>query len=178
MATTVKHSRRRRFVTTMTAFLAISIMSVAFAAWVADGSGVGEATSTTHQAVSIDGVDTVADLFPGNTQNLDVTIDNSDNPYNVAVQSIAVAIDDDTCADDDTVPGNENPDFSFGSYTVADDALVVEAGGTQTVTLQNAITMGHASGDDCQGESWTVNLDFTGLSTGEEAANPSPLTAN
>ena len=162
MATTV-NTRRRRFVTTMTAFLAVAVMSVAFAAWTADGVGTGNATSRTHQAVSIMGVADVADLYPGDTQDLDVTIDNSDNPYNVTVTSIAVATDDDVCND---------PDLTLGSYTITGDSLVVEAGATATVALADAVAMGHDSTTDCQTKAWELDLSFTGFSSGETAVTP------
>lgn len=166
---TTASTRRRRIVTITTGALAVSVASVAFAAWVADGTGSGTATSRTHQEVSINGAADVTDLYPGDVQDLSVVIDNSGNPYNVVVQTITVGTSSAPCTE---------PDFTFGAYTIPAGDLVVPAGSDATVVLTDAVAMGHDSATDCQGDTWTLDLSFEGESTGLPAANDGPFAAD
>jgi hypothetical protein len=175
MEATIKPAGRRRIVTLATALFVIMIVGIAYAAWTADGSGTGSADSGEAVSLTIDGTESVSDLFPGDEQDLDVEIVNP-NPYNVTVQDITLALDNDEI-DPQACVGNH--DIALGSYTIAGDGLVVEGnGGNATVTLEQAVAMGHDSTDDCQDAEFVIDITLAGESSPEAPVASSSYAKN
>lgn len=162
MATTVKNSRRRRFVTTMTAFLAISVMGVAFAAWTATGTGSGSATALDPNDDNLVVDVTVSDgIYPTGAVDVAVSLTNP-NPYEVTVASIT----DDSIS----VDGGDLHEVSDCALTFADQtglALVVPADSASSAdeTFTGALSMGNAAIDDCKGASIELTLSADGESS-------------
>lgn len=78
----------RRFAVAGSILAVLSVASVAFAAWVADGSGSGQAQSTVHVDSVISSDDKGVALYPGSTSSYTVKITNP-NKYPSVVTSIS-----------------------------------------------------------------------------------------
>ena len=128
---------------------------VAFAAWTADGTGTGSAGATTAEALTTSVATASAELYPGGTGDVKVTINNP-NDYAVNVTSISGngTITDDKAAC--TVTG-----VTFANQT---GTWNVAANGSSTVTLADAASMSNASDDGCQGAVFTIPVTLAGAS--------------
>lgn len=163
---TIAHSRRRRFVTVTTAFLAVAIMSVAAAAWLANGEGEGYAKSDTAQDLgTLDAVTATLteDLYPGSIEgDLHIVIDNP-NRYPVTISQIA--------QDGDAVIKAEGS-VDTGSECVATAVTLtpstvewdVPAENDAEFTLANVVHMDGNAGNQCQGATFTIPVTFSGAS--------------
>jgi hypothetical protein len=135
--------------------------SVAFASWVASGTGSGYSKAKTAVALTTIDVSasTTAQLYPGGTGDVLLKINNP-NPYNVTVTSVAAngAITSDKGASCNAATGV--------TYTPpTSPSLVVPAGTSVQFTLTGAVAMSNASADACQGATFTVPVSLTGASS-------------
>ena len=130
---------------------------VAWAAWTADGTGNGYAKATTAEVLTTSdaSASTTAQLYPGGSGDVKVTINNT-NDYAVNVTSItgngAITADKAGC----TVTG-----VSFANQT---GTWNVAANGSSTVTLTGAASMSNASDNACQGAVFTIPVALSGAS--------------
>ena len=84
----MSHSLKRR-TTFLAAMISVLLVAgVAFAAWTSSGSGSGQAKSTTSVNSTISNGTAAADLFPGATKSVTVSINNP-NDYPVTVKTIS-----------------------------------------------------------------------------------------
>jgi hypothetical protein len=128
---------------------------IAWAAWTADGTGSGYAGATTAEALTTSPATASADLYPGSTGDVTVTINNP-NDYAVNVTSITGngTITDDKAAC--TVTG-----VTFATQT---GTWNVAANASSTVTLADAASMSNASDTGCQGAVFTIPVALSGAS--------------
>ena len=168
MEATIKPAGRRRIVTLATALFVIMIVGVAYAAWIADGSGQGYAQS--GKVVPISTADTVEAstsslLYPDGDADVRLQIVN-DNPFNVDVSQInnlpggSISSDDATC--------DAGHEVTFANQT---GEWVVPANGTLNVELPDAASMGTDSNDACQDKTFTIELELKGESTSLTASD-------
>lgn len=133
--------------------------SVAFASWLATGTGNGYAKATSAQNLTTSAATPTADLYPGGTGNLKITINNP-NPYPVLVTQIARtggAITSDAGAACDASTG-------VSMSTPQTVSISVAAGGSTTTTLTGVMSMTNSSDTTCQGATFTVPVTVTGAS--------------
>ncbi|HZQ77989.1 MAG TPA: hypothetical protein VFE55_11705 [Acidimicrobiia bacterium] len=130
--------------------------NVAFAAWTADGTGSGSAKATASVPVSTVSATPTAQLYPGGSADLKITIKN-DNGYPVRVTQIngSTAI----------TSGNPTCDASNGvTFTNTTGQWDVPATSQQTFTLSGAVRMSNASVDACQNATFTVPVSLVAAS--------------
>ena len=153
--TLVKKYSKKLMITGAT-LLAFLVASVAFAAWVVTGSGDGYAKATSSQALYTDdvGATTVAQLYPGGSGDVKVTVRNP-NPFPVEVTQV----------------GGDPLKATGVSFTtqnlVAGNVVPAKSGGTDgtlALTLSNAAAMSNASVNACQGATFTIPVTFTAAS--------------
>lgn len=130
---------------------------VAFAAWTSSGSGTGSAQSTT----SIDSViapgTSAADLYPGATGSVTVTVSNP-NPYPIVVNSISAgssALVNTTCVAG-TVTTDARPNDAAGLSQTGGSVKTIAASGSGTYTLVTHMTT--TALDSCKSQTFTVAL--------------------
>ena len=142
-------------------FVGVALASgYALAAWTSTGSGFADAKSTTSvNSVIAPGTD-VADLYPGSTSSVTVTVSNP-NAYPVTVDSISAgssAVVNTTC-----VAGTVTTDIRSADVTgiVQSDntTKVIAAGGSGTYTL--VTHMGSTAVDACKLQTFTMALTAT-----------------
>jgi hypothetical protein len=141
--------------------LALGVAGVAGAAWLASGTGSGNAKATTAQGLTtLDAsADTTAQLFPGGTGDLVVKIKNP-NPYPVQVQTI-------------TQNGVPTADGGHSGCTTTGVSLTTVTGATDNVpanstvefTHTGKVSMDNTSQDACQGATFTIPVSLAGQST-------------
>jgi hypothetical protein len=117
----------------------IAATGIAFAAWTSTGSGTGTAKSTTSANSVIAPDVSVADLYPGATSSVTVTISNP-NAYAIMVTSIPAGTSD--LADKGTV-GDTSDDCAAGAVT--SDSRT-DATGLVTTTAGVKVIPAHLSG--------------------------------
>lgn len=129
---------------------------IGLAVWSASGSGPGAAGARTAQPLVVTAGTPVADLFPGATGSVHLSVANP-NPYPVTITGGSVtAVTGVTGAAGSCAAS----DFSVGGGTVASTG--VPASGSAGVTLTGALTMRTTAGDGCQGATVTVTATVTG----------------
>jgi hypothetical protein len=140
---------------------ALAVMTgggVAYAAWVASGTGTATAKATTAQQLTTEVATASADLYPGATGDLRLTISNP-NGYPVRVTRVAPN-------GDVTGSGGTGvcavPDVTFTEQTGL--TLDVPATGSASFTLADSVQMGNNSDDGCQGATFTVPVSMSGAS--------------
>ena len=146
---------RKKLFVAGTAVAGLLASGVAWAAWTADGTGNGYAGATTAEELTTSVATASADLYPGGTGDVKVTINNP-NDYAVNVTSISGngTITDDKAAC--TVTG-----VTFANQTGTWNVL---ANSSSTVTLTGAASMSNASDDGCQGAVFTIPVTLAGAS--------------
>lgn len=170
---------RKRILAFFAAGAAVSVGSIAGAAWVASGTGSGYAKATSAEALTTLGleVETVlaAELYPGGETDLVVHIDNT-NDYPVTITSISqddgtteapkyVISDQGTACTDAT---SANPTgVSFEGGTVDWD---VPANESATFTLTDVVSMSNDSANGCQGATFTIPVALAGASNASDAS--------
>ncbi|CAN5569191.1 hypothetical protein BH20ACT23_BH20ACT23_11560 [soil metagenome] len=141
----------------MGAVLALFLVgSVVFAAWLVTGNGNGAAQATTAASLVVTPGTTTADLYPGSTGAVNLSINNP-NPFGVTVTSIAA-----NGAITTGAPGCTTTGVTFTAPTVT--GQVIAAGATLAVTLPNAAAMSNASVTGCQGATFSVPVSVTASS--------------
>jgi hypothetical protein len=147
----------KKFVVASGVVAGVMAGGVAFAAWTADGTGNGYAKATTAEVLTTSdaSASTTAQLYPGGSGDVKVTINNP-NDYAVNVTSItgngAITADKAGC----TVTGVSFTDTT-GTWNVA-------ANGSSTVTLTGKASMSNASDNACQGAVFTIPVALSGAS--------------
>jgi hypothetical protein len=163
-------SRRSRRASIVVFVLTVSmLLAVAFAAWLANGTGSGFAEAGTAQELTTSEPPTTTGvLYPGGSGDLALTIDNP-NPYPVTVVSVS---GDGTITSDTTGCEPENHGVTFTDQT--DLELQVPAEGSSSHVLAGAVAMGQTAADACQGATFTVPIALAGVSGWDGAGGGTP----
>ncbi len=158
MTTATTTSRRRRFITFTAALLVLGVVSVAAAAWLADGEGTGTIGATEAQELTLtfgeDGI------YPNDDFNVDVTVDNA-NPYNVTVLTLNLGADGITSDSS----GCTDAGIDWNNQTFTADTHVVGAADSLVIAIEDAVTTNNDLENECQGAEFTIPLVLTGAST-------------
>lgn len=135
-------------------------VGIAWAAWTVGGSGSGyaKAGSATSLTLGDATASTTADLYPGATGAVKVSITNP-NSFPVRVTSVTGngAITSDKGAACNAATGVAFSDQSALSLDLA-------AGATSTFTLSGSMTMNNTSDNSCQGAVFTIPVSVSGTS--------------
>lgn len=155
----VRASRRRRLY--VVAFLTglTFVVGVAFAQWLATGTGSGRATAAVAEPLTTaTSTASSGGLYPGGSGDLHLVIVNP-NPYAVTVSTVAGngTITSDTAGCDATTHA-----VTFTDQT--DLALYVGPTTSASHALAGAVAMGISAADACQGASFTIPVALTGYS--------------
>ena len=149
-------------------FLALPILLVgvtvagglAYAAWTSSGSGSATAQSTTSINSVIAAGTSAANLYPGATNSVTVTVSNP-NPYPVVVNSISAgssALVNGTCTAG-TVTSDERALDATGLVQSDGTTKTIAGGGSGTYTL--VTHMAGSAVDACKSQSFTLALTAT-----------------
>ena len=132
--------------------------NVAFAAWTSGGTGSGSAQATSAVALTTTTATTSAQLFPGGSGDLKITVKN-DNGYPVRVTDVvgSSAITSDKGSACDSSTGVTFTD----QHTQAFD---IPANSSATFTLTGVTHMSNASDNSCQGAVFTIPVSLAGAS--------------
>ena len=151
---------RKKFVVAGGIVAGMMASGIAWAAWTASGTGNGYAKATTAEALTTSdaSASTTAQLYPGGSGDVKVTINNP-NDYAVQVTSITGngAITADAAHSGCTTTGVSFTDATGLTETVA-------ANGSSTVTLTGAASMSNDSDNACQGAVFTIPVSLSGAS--------------
>jgi P pilus assembly chaperone PapD len=153
MRTTVK-----RAVVIGTALAVTTGAGVAYAAWVANGTGSAAVTATTAQSLSATTVSPSVALYPGATADAVIQITNPNSfPVHVATITANGAI---------TGSGGTGTCTTTGvTLTLpASVSVDVSANSTKSITLTGAFAMSNASDTGCQGATFTAPISISGAS--------------
>jgi len=164
-------SRSTRRASVVVFVLTVSLLlAVAFAAWLANGTGSGYAEAGTAQELTTSGTPTTTGvLYPGGSGDLALAINNP-NPYPVTVVSVT---------GNGTITSNmagcepENHGVTFADQTELD--LQVPAEGSASHVLAGAVAMDQTAADACQGATFTVPIALAGVSGWDGAGGTDPL---
>ncbi len=137
-----------------------SVAGLAFAEWLATGTGEGYAKSRTAEPLTTESVTAAASLYPGGTGDLVIRVHNP-NPFAVTLTSVTPngAITSDSAACDAGGHG-----VSFTGVTGLSN--LIGANATTDVTLTGALSMAPTSANECQGVTFTVPVSLNGGSGG------------
>lgn len=141
--------------------VAVSLLcgGIAYAAWSSSGAGSGTAQATTSVDSAITAATSAADLFPGATMSVTVTISNP-NPYPVVVNSISAgssAVVNVSCVAG-TVTSGARPTDATGLLQT-NSTKPIAAGGSGTYTLTTHMTP--SAVDACKFQTFTLALTAT-----------------
>jgi hypothetical protein len=134
---------------------------VAYAAWTSTGSGSGSVAAGTQHDLVVTGTD-VTGLYPTGNNTFDVTIDNADNPYTVAVDQIALN-GTVTVTGGLSIAGEAACGAGDVTAEIVDAATGLEIAGSGSQTVLGAVKLtmhGDASGD-CQSATFHVPVKAT-----------------
>jgi hypothetical protein len=147
-----------------------TLLGIAFAAWVAGGTGQGTAKAGVAQPLTVSGGTPTNLLYPGGTGDVAATITNP-NAYPVRVTGISGngAITSDK-------PGCDSPSHGV-TFTNQSGAWDVPGKGNLGVVLVGAVTMSTDSPDACQGASFSIPLAVVGAAGAATAPGPTTTTA-
>ncbi|MGH9042582.1 MAG: hypothetical protein ACRDZ3_20400 [Acidimicrobiia bacterium] len=136
----------------------MTVAGAAFAAWVAKGQGNGYTQATTAKDLTTLAASTSAQLFPGATGDLFITVKN-DNPYPVRVTDVET---DGAITSDKGSACDASTGVSFTDQHL--QTLNVPANGSASFQVTGAVAMSNASDNSCQGATFTVPTKLTGVS--------------
>jgi len=154
----------RMLAVSLLAVLALSVGGAAFAYWSGSGSGTGSATTGTTVSLTLSPGTPDANLFPGGAANVRLTVS---NPNASPVRIGSLALDTGQGILGFGVDGGHSgcavSTLSLATQTNGGAGWTVPAkvgalDGTLVMTLTNALTMGMAAANACQGASFTVYL--------------------
>ena len=160
----IPRTARRMLLTSLLVVLAVPIADAANAYWNGSGGGAGSGTTGTTLAVTLSPGTPAAGLYPGGQANVSLVMS---NPNASPVRVGSLALDTGLSPTGFVVDtGHSGCDVSALSFTTQTNggagwnvpAKVGAVNGTLTVTLTNALAMGVAAADACQGASYTVYL--------------------
>lgn len=136
--------------------LALMTGGTAYAYWTTTGSGTGQASATTAQAISADPTTVAAGLYPG-ASGVDgsVTVTNP-NPFSVSATATvgSITVNAPHAAAGCTTDG----------LTVTPQSTPVPVGGNSTAELGFTTALSNQSPNACQGATFTINFSLTGTS--------------
>ncbi|MGH2699402.1 MAG: hypothetical protein ACRDJL_09420, partial [Actinomycetota bacterium] len=145
----------RRKLSLMGAVLALFLLgSVVFAAWLVTGEGQGAAQATTADDLVVQPGSTTADLFPGSTGDVELSIENP-NAFDVEVKTI---VGDGPVTSG--APGCNTTGVSFADQNNV-TGMTIAAGATLNVSLDDAASMNNNSDNACQGATFSVPVAVT-----------------
>jgi len=124
-------------------------VGIAFAAWTSSGSGSGTAQATDSQNSVIAAGTSAADLYPGATKSVTVTISNP-NAYPVLVNTSCVA---------GTVTSDVRATDATGLFQSDNSTKTIAAGGSGTYTL--VTHMAASAVDACKSQTFALSLSAT-----------------
>jgi predicted ribosomally synthesized peptide with SipW-like signal peptide len=129
---------------------------IAFAAWTATGTGTGTVKAGNDAGLTVSG-GSVSGLYPTGSQDVTVTVTN-DNPYPVAVSSVAVGAitNDKSCS---------NTGVTTSSKPALTDRLAPTGITGDSKSYTFTVTMDANADNACQGATFTVPFTATGAST-------------
>ena len=136
---------------------------IAIGAWNTTGTGTGYAKARSASALTLAdaSASTVADLYPGASGNVKVTVTNP-NPFGVSITTVALTSGG-TITSDKGSACNASTGVTF--TTQSGLSLALAAGATSTFTLTGAVAMTNASDNTCQGAIFSIPVDVTAVST-------------
>ena len=130
---------------------------VAFAWWSTTGSGSGSATTGTTVALTTSAsTPSGTVLVPGGSAPLVITVT---NPNAGSVTITSVQLDTSRSV---TVSGEAGTCTAPPLTVSATPSLVLAGGATTTFTVPNAVTLGSAAANGCQGATFTLPVTLTG----------------
>lgn len=134
-------------------------VGVAIAAWSANGSGNGRASSVTAQSLTVTAATGTADLYPGFAAgDIYFTVTNP-NPYPVNF----------TAFDATTITSSDGVACPASNVTVNDaGAISIAIAGNASAaahSIADVVSMAGAAPDGCQGKTFTIALTLTGTQT-------------
>jgi len=123
------------------------------------GSGSSSATTASTSALSLSPGTPTAQLYPGGQADVILTVNNP-NSASIRVGSLALNTGLGTAgfAVDGGHSGCGLAQLSFTTQTNGGSGWTVAGNGSLSVTLTNALSMGTAAANACQGASFTVYL--------------------
>jgi hypothetical protein len=149
------------------ALLAIPVVlvagSIAIGAWNATGSGTGYAKAGTSSSLTLGdaSASTVADLYPGATGNVKISVTNP-NPFPVSITTVSQTAST-SITSDKGASCNSSTGVTFSTQSGL--SLALGAGATQTFTLNGAVAMSNASANACQGAIFSIPVDVAAVSS-------------
>ncbi len=146
-----------RSATVIGAGIGALLVSVAFATWLANGEGSGQAQAGTAQDLVVSSATAGEALFPGTSGDVGLTITNP-NPYPVLVTLVEQVPDSDITSDTEGC----DPSNHEVAFTTQSTSIHVPADDSTSANLVGAATMGLGSADACQGAVFTIPLRVTG----------------
>ena len=149
---------RKALVATGVVAGAAFVTNVAFAAWTSSGTGSGSAQATSAVALTTTAATTTAQLFPGGSGDLKITVKN-DNGYPVRVTDVTGSA---TITSDKGSACDASTGVTFTDQH--SQALDVPANTSATFTLSGVMHMSNASDNSCQGAVFTIPVSLVGAS--------------
>ena len=137
-------------------------VGIAIGAWNATGSGTGYAKAGTSSSLTLGDASgsTVADLYPGATGNVKITVTNP-NSFPVSITSVSQTASTSITSDKGSTC-NASTGVTF--TTQSGLSLALGAGATSTFTLSGAVAMSNASANACQGAVFSIPVDVSAVS--------------
>lgn len=152
----------RKLFATLVVIAALVVTGVLFAAWSTSGSGNGYAKAGSASALTLGdaSASTSADLFPGTTGAVKLSVTNP-NSFPVRITAVAKQAAGSITSDKGTAC-NAATGVTFTNQSGL--TLDLAAGATSTFTLSGAVAMSNASDNSCQGAIFTIPVDVTAIS--------------
>jgi len=137
-------------------------VGIAIGAWNATGSGTGYAKAGTSSSLTLGdaSASTVADLYPGATGNVKITVTNP-NSFPVSITSVSQTASTSITSDKGSTC-NASTGVTF--TTQSGLSLALAANTTSTFTLSGAVAMSNASANACQGAVFSIPVDVSAVS--------------
>jgi hypothetical protein len=137
-------------------------VGIAIGAWNATGSGTGYAKAGTSSSLTLGDASgsTVADLYPGATGNVKITVTNP-NSFPVLITTVSQTAST-SITSDKGAACNASTGVTF--TTQSGLSLALGAGATNTFTLTSAVAMSNASANACQGAVFSIPVDVSAVS--------------
>ena len=150
---------RRRFVVPLACGGVLLAAGAAYGYLRGTGSGSSSASSATVSAMSLSPATPTAQLYPGGQADVVLTVTNT-NAARIKIGSLALDTSQGTSgfAVDGGHSGCGLGQLSLSTQTNGGSGWTVNANATLSVTLTNALSMGTAAANACQGASFTVYL--------------------
>ena len=147
---------RKKIVATLITLGIVAAAGSAFAMWSATAAGSARAKALTAQQATVTAVTGAADLYPGYTAgDVHFTINNT-NPYPVTFTSMTSG----------AVTSSNEAGCASSLITVANASglsFTVPANSTSnTLTINDVVSMNSTAGDGCQGATFDVALTLAG----------------